>query len=86
MNIRQAVVFAIFMQHGEGILQKHPSYLKEKLVICETLNVPEIVLDAEGRALFNSYGKRFKFKWDTKRDYMEVPHDKFDTKTGEALI
>jgi len=37
MTLRQAVVFAMLMEEGEGILGKAPSYVEEKLTACESL-------------------------------------------------
>jgi len=35
MELKQAVVFAILMQNGAGIISKSPFYIMEKLRSCE---------------------------------------------------
>jgi len=84
MTIRQAVTFVIYMQNNEGIIQKHPSYLLEKLKMCQARDVPEVRLDKDNLKLFNEYAKKYGFKWDTARDYCDVPMGDFDSLTGEA--
>ncbi len=86
MTIRQAVVFAILMQHGDGILAKFPRYLREKLESCQQTNIPEQLLDGPGRALFHQYAKKFGFDWNSARDYNDIPQGQFDKVTGEAII
>ena len=86
MTIRQAVVFAILMQHGEGIIGKFPKYVREKLECCQQTNVPEQLLDGPGLALFRSYAERFEFDWNSSRDYHDVPAGNFDEVTGEAIL
>ena len=54
MNIHQAVVFAILMENGDGIVGKAPSYVLEKLKACSTTLEPEALLDESNLA---------KFKW-----------------------
>ena len=86
MNIRQAVAFAILMQGGGGILDKHPSYLLEKLKSCQGRVVPEGLLDSGNMAKFRAYAEKYDFDWNSKRDYWDVPMNQFDNVTGEALI
>jgi len=83
MNLRQAVVFAIMMSHGEGILSKHPSYVFEKTNALSETVVPEKLLDDEGREIFKAYAERWKMDWDSARDYWDIPMDQFDKRTGE---
>ena len=86
MNIRQAVTFAILMQSGGGILDKHPSYLLEKLKSCQGKVVTEEMLDSGNTAKFRAYAEKYGFDWNSKRDYWDVPMNQFDDVTGEALI
>ena len=62
MNIKQAIVFAILMQGGEGIMSKHPSYLGEKLKSCELMENPERLLDTDNLAIFKDYCVRFRIE------------------------
>ena len=83
MNLRQAVVFAMIMSHGEGVLSKHPSYVFEKLEACEKSVVPEKFLDTPSFEIFKAYAEKWKMGWDSARDYWDVPMNQFDEKTGE---
>jgi|GEM_PF-5067568 len=85
MNIRGAVTFAILMANGEGILNKSPSYLLEKLRTCEGYSIPEVILDSNNRAIFDEYAKKFGFSW-KKEDAWNLPRNQFDPVTGEPLI
>jgi len=51
MNVKQAVVFAILMEYQDGILGKAPSYIEEKLRMCERLSDDELFgpLDSNNR-------------------------------------
>ena len=84
MNIRQAVVFSILMSNNEGILGKHPNYLKEKLESCQMV-VPEVILDSGNMAKFKAYAEKYGFDWNSERD-CRIPMNQFDKVTGEALI
>jgi len=86
MNIRGAVVFSILMSNNEGIIDKSPSYLLEKLRACNERVAPEQMLDPGNRAIFDEYKKKCGFDWDEMRDYWDVPMDGFDKVTGEPLI
>lgn len=59
MNIKQAVAFALLMQNNGGILDKAPSYVYEKLHLCETLKDPGQILDDTNTALFGDYMNRW---------------------------
>ena len=54
-NFKQAVVFAILMQNGEGILSKAPSYVMEKFEACVRMEKPEVLLDMNNFELLNKY-------------------------------
>ena len=62
MNINQAVVFAILMQSGRGIIGKHPDYLAEKLEAVAMMARPEGLLDEDNLALYHAWLK----KWDVE--------------------
>ena len=40
MTLKQALVFSILMQNENGILDKAPSYIEEKLESCAMLSHP----------------------------------------------
>lgn len=55
MELEQLVVFAILMQHGEGVISKAPSYILEKAASCERLKTRDrlrSLLDPETDALY----------------------------------
>lgn len=83
MNIRQAVTFAILMENNEGILGKHPNYLKEKLESCQMV-VPEVLLDSGNMVKFKAYAEKYSFDWDGERD-CKIPTEQFNEITGESL-
>ena len=62
MTLKQAVVFSILMENGEGILGKSPSYVKEKLNACSTEEdyVTEGLLDNQNMDKFKGYQKRWR--------------------------
>ena len=62
MNLRQAIVFAILMENNKGILSKSPRYVEEQLKFTNSMNKPEILLDAKNLAKFNKWKK----EWDDK--------------------
>lgn len=50
--------FAVLMEHGEGILGKAPSYIKEKWILCETSRTREHLeqlMDRDNRAKFHDW-------------------------------
>ena len=64
MNIRQGIVFAILMQGNGGIMNKHPSYLAEKLEAVELMKEPERLLDPDNREIFNRYCHIGQLEWE----------------------
>jgi len=61
-KLYQAVVFAILMENGNGILEKAPSYIMEKLDSCFDPH-PEALLDVNNLAKFNQW----KIRWEATR-------------------
>ncbi len=55
MNLKQAVVFAILMEHGDGIAAKSPDYIMEKLEACSLEPNPEHMLDMKNLAKFRMW-------------------------------
>lgn len=60
MNLKQAVVFAILMENGDGILGKAPSYVWEKLMSAGTMEDPEHLLDFGNTAKLEQWVVRWK--------------------------
>ena len=54
-TINRAVVFAILMQTGEGVISKAPDYIAEKLEAVGLGAHPERLLDMENGALYNKW-------------------------------
>jgi len=63
MNIKQAIVFAILMEHDEGILNKSASYILEKVEAVRDNPHPEQLLDMMGQAKLNLWAERWKVKF-----------------------
>ncbi len=61
MNLKQAVVFAILMQSGQGIIGKSPDYVLEKLRLCEHLTEEYLFspLDSHNREKLYEYQARW---------------------------
>ncbi len=55
MTLKQALVFSILMQNGNGILDKAPSYIAEKLEICSMMPDPKSLLDLKNQAIYEVY-------------------------------
>jgi hypothetical protein len=55
MNEEQAVVLAILLNHGAGIISKAPDYIREKVAAVLRGDHPERLLDHEGRALYDNW-------------------------------
>lgn len=58
-EIDKAVVFAILMQNGIGIIAKAPSYIMEKKDLVYSMTNPETLLDARNLKLFNDWYNRW---------------------------
>ena len=53
MNLHQALVFAILMQHGRGVINKSETYIQEKLkAVQREHHDPLALLDHEGKELY----------------------------------
>jgi len=63
MTLHQAVVFAILMENDNGILEKAPSYILEKLDSCSCSDEPEALLDCFNMAKFEEWKRR----WNERR-------------------
>ena len=48
-KIKRLVVFAILMQHGDGIMSKSPEYIEEKYDTVISVPYPEAALDIFNR-------------------------------------
>jgi hypothetical protein len=59
LNLQQAVVFAILMENGEGIIDKSPDYVLEKLNSAEHLAEPRMLLDFQNSVKFEKYQQRW---------------------------
>lgn len=57
-NLREAVVFAILMENGEGILNKAPLYILEKMKAVD-MGIPECLLDSPNMQKFQEYQNRW---------------------------
>ena len=66
MNLHQAVVFAILMEGGNGIVGKSPGYIKEKLDACAGSSRPEALLDPINLRKF----LRWRNLWRSERESM----------------
>ena len=66
MNLRQALVFAILMEGGIGIMTKAPDYLKEKLNSCESMEEPETLLDPVNLRKFRLWRERWHIEFEQK--------------------
>lgn len=78
LNVRQAVVFAILMQSGDGIMSKHPSYVLEKVRLVEDMSTPELVgLDANNKAIFDRYRAHWCMPWDAEKE-LRMPSSELD--------
>lgn len=64
MTIRQALVFAILMENNDGVIDKAPSYMSEKLGHCGALQKPEVMLDDNNLAKFKEWQERWGVNFD----------------------
>jgi hypothetical protein len=62
INLKQAVVFAILMEHDEGIEWKSSNYVLEKLARLEYNDEPQGILDDANLAKYNAWIKRWMKK------------------------
>ena len=85
MNLRQAVVFGILMQNNTGVLAKSPKYIMEKAELCSIANIPETILDAPNRSIFNEFAQKWNYNWNTKRD-QNIEGAEFNPITGEVIL
>jgi hypothetical protein len=68
MTCFQAVVFAILMGGGGGILEKHPDYVMEKLDGCDGQDDCFSMLDTDNQATLKQYFETWKIP---KPDWMQ---------------
>lgn len=54
-ELRRLVIFAILMEHGEGILAKRPEYIAEKFINAMTVPYPENLLDLTNKRKFKRW-------------------------------
>ena len=62
LSIKQAVVFCILMENGNGIVDKAPSYILEKLKFCESPSNEAFlnsVLDSKNESKLKIYEERW---------------------------
>lgn len=59
-NLRRLVIFAILMEHGDGIVSKAPEYIEEKFQSCVSVPYPENLLDSEGKIKLKEWLKEWK--------------------------
>ncbi len=55
MDVFRGVIFAILMQNGDGIMDKSPDYIDEKLDACERDPQPELLLDEHNRRILENW-------------------------------
>lgn len=58
-TIKQAVIFAILMQNGQGIMSKSPDYVAEKLEAVSLEPEPEGLLDMGNQGLYHAWLRRW---------------------------
>ena len=54
-----ALVFAILMENGQGVISKSPEYVAEKLAGCEGLENPEGLLDSSNLVKLRDWENRW---------------------------
>lgn len=59
MKLNQAIVFAILMENGEGIIGKVPSYVEEKLKSTSQMSQPECLLDPNNLAKYEKWQEKW---------------------------
>jgi len=69
ITLKGAVIFAILMEGDGGILNKSPSYIKEKLRICQTMNTNDLesILDVSNQMKLHKWEQIWKGgkKWES---------------------
>ena len=64
-EIRKMVVFAILMENNNGIVGKAPSYIDEKLGMCQKLEKPWRLLDSSNLLKYREWQKQWGFEDDS---------------------
>ena len=67
IELKRAVVFAILMQGGEGLMFKSPKYILEKWEVIKQHDEPEALLDPINRGKFLAWS----MKWSQGISYAE---------------
>lgn len=57
----RTVCFLAAMQHGRGLITKHPKYIQEKIKACKDLVAAWNMLDGEGQAFVCDWANEWKF-------------------------
>ena len=68
LNLKQAVVFAILMENGEGVVSKSPNYIIEKLASLEYNDEPEGLLDLGNLAKYREWENMWIKKFEKKEE------------------
>ncbi len=55
LELRRALVFAILMQNGDGIMGKSPGYVEEKWQTVRSYDRPCQLLDSTNKAIFDEW-------------------------------
>ncbi|MBA7689715.1 hypothetical protein ES703_98224 [subsurface metagenome] len=66
VTLNQLVAFAVLMENNEGIINKAPSYIKEKFNACmQTTNSRHLkaIMDSSNRAEFDAWRE----KWTSRK-------------------
>jgi len=58
-KIRRLAIFAVMMQHEEGLISKAPDYVEEKFHTAMNVAYPENGLDQESSRLYIDYMKKW---------------------------
>jgi len=63
-ELRAAVVFAILMENHDGIVDKSPGYILEKLASAKSYDEPEALLDNNNLSKFKKWADTWKVIWE----------------------
>lgn len=63
-ELRAAVVFAILMENNNGIVDKSPGYILEKLDSTKSYAEPEALLDNPNLSKFKKWVSTWKIIWE----------------------